>query len=70
VAAVFVPLDEFPVAVADSARRRAALVAVVRIVPEQWAATEFAALEQRHETHAVAVLIGRQRQAGQIEMVG
>ena len=35
VAAVFVVVDQFPVALADDRRRLAALVAVVRVVPEE-----------------------------------
>ncbi len=37
---VFKKLDEFPFAVADRRTRRAALIAVMRVMPEQRAAVE------------------------------
>ena len=44
-AAILEPLDEFPVAAPDGRRGRAALVAVVRVVPEQRALRQVAAFE-------------------------
>src|SRR5262245_2615633 len=70
-AAVLIPLDELPIAVADRAERRPALIPVVRVVPEQrGGALEFPALEQGNEADRVAMLLRIKRQMGQLEQRG
>lgn len=66
--AVFEPFDELPVAVADGAVGRAALVAVVRIVPiERLAARGALAFQLRQETDAIAMLGGKRGETGELE---
>src|SRR6476660_2254653 len=65
-AAVLVPFDELPVAVADHAARGAPLAAIMRPMPEERTALDLTTFEQRYEAHAVAVFFRRQRQAGEL----
>src|ERR1041385_6394751 len=50
---VLVPFDQLPIAVANRAVRRAALIAVMRVVPEERTTREFPALQQRLQTQPV-----------------
>src|SRR5436190_14339998 len=52
---VFEPFDKLPVAFAHTAGRCAALIAVMRVMPEERAGGQLAAAQHRHETHAVHV---------------
>ena len=57
VSTVFVVMNQLPVAVTDDRTGLAALVSVVRIMPEQWTAGDLLfALQQRTQAHAINVL--------------
>src|SRR5215470_6585575 len=61
--AVLEPFDQLPIAVADRAHRRAALIAVMRVMPKERSRLEPTAFEQRFQADAVTALPGRRRQA-------
>ncbi|SVC84521.1 uncharacterized protein METZ01_LOCUS337375, partial [marine metagenome] len=65
--AVLEELDEFPVAAAHAATRATALVAVVRVVPEDGIAFDIPAFEQRENAYAIAVLFGDWIESGGFE---
>ena len=70
VATVLVVINELPALLGNDGRWFAPLIAVVRIMPEQRALGDRIALEQRHQAHAVNVLLGRDLHAGEFQQRG
>src|SRR5438128_843666 len=67
---VLVPLDELVVATADRSRRAAALIPIMRVMPEKGPVGELLSVEQPSEADAVEVLFGAQRQASHLQHRG
>ena len=57
---VLVVMDELPVPSADNGTWFTALVAIVRVVPEEVPRGDFTSFEKRYEAHSIDVL-GRER---------
>src|SRR5687768_14304802 len=67
---VLVALDQLPVSLADGASGEAALVAVVRVVPEERLPAAPASLEDGNQAFAVLVQPGAGGQTGSLEQRG
>src|SRR5690606_37412841 len=67
VATVLVIVDTLPITRTDDGGRLAALVAVMRVMPQKIALRNVLSAQNGDEAHAVNVLLGTQRQPGKLE---